>query len=289
MFANQFKTFFILVTLCGLLAGLGYAFGGMFGGVYALIMALLMNGLTYFYADRLILKLYKAQPLPDEKKYKDIRDTVADLAEQMQMPMPRLYLVQNPMPNAFATGRNPANAVVAVTSGIIDLLESHELRGVLAHELAHVHNRDILVGTIAATIATAISYLADIIRWSLFWGARGKNNENRGSGAGLFFIAMLTPFIAFILQLSISRSREYLADECGAHTCQDPLALASALRKLQGNLTDHAQQPPSTAHASAASLFVVYPFRSSGLHTLFSTHPPLHKRIARLERMAEKQ
>lgn len=229
--------------------------------------------------------MYRATPLSQEK-YQTIYDTVADLASHMNMPMPRLYLVPGNLPNAFATGRNPENAVVAVTEGIVSLLEPHELRGVLAHEMAHVKNRDILIGTIAATLATCIAYIADMIRWSLFWGARGKDSENRGSGAGLFIIALITPFIAMLIQLAISRAREYAADETGAECCQDPLALASALRKLQGDLTSHEQRPPSTAMASVASLCIVYPFRNNGVLNLFSTHPPLHKRIERLEKMA---
>lgn len=286
MFANRFKTFTILTLLAGLLTAIGYTVGGIFGGVYAIAMALIINGVTYFYADRFVLSLYKAKPLPNKEEFSFIHDTVGELCGAMNMPIPRLYLIETPLPNAFATGRNPANAVVAVTRGIVDLLEPHELRGVLAHELAHVQNRDILIATIAATLATAISYCADIIRWGLFWGARGKDNQNRGSGAGLFLIMLLTPFIAMILQLAISRTREYLADETGTDSCQDPLALASALRKLGDDLSNHKQEPPSTAHASAASLFIVYPFRAGGLYSLFSTHPPLQKRIERLEKMA---
>jgi len=282
---NHIKTAFLFSILSMLAAALGYAFGGAYGLLFAVSIALGTNLLTYFYADKLVLAMYRAQPLPQEK-YQSIYDTVADLAHHMSMPMPRLYLVPGNLPNAFATGRNPENAVVAVTEGIVTLLEPHELRGVLAHELAHVKNRDILIGTIAATLATCIAYLADIIRWSLFWGARGKDSENRGSGAGLFIIALLTPFIAMLIQLAISRAREYAADETGAECCQDPLALASALRKLQGDLTNHEQRPPSTAMASAASLCIVYPFRNNGVLNLFSTHPPLHKRIERLEKMA---
>jgi heat shock protein HtpX len=285
MNSNHIKTFFLLTLLSTLAAMLGYAFGGIFGGMYAFIFALIMNAVTYFFSDKMVLALYRATPL-SHAKYKDIYDVVEDLSHHMNIPMPRLFLVPGNLPNAFATGRNPNNAVVAVTEGIIALLEPHELRGVLAHELAHVKNRDILIATIAATLATCISYLADMIRWSLFWGARGKNNENRGSGAGLLIIAMLTPFIAMLLQLAISRSREYAADATGADCCQDPLALASALRKLQGDLSKHTQMPPSTAHASAASLGIVYPFRGTGVLSLFSTHPPLQKRIERLEKMA---
>ncbi|MDQ5890598.1 MAG: heat shock protein HtpX [Candidatus Dependentiae bacterium] len=282
---NHIKTFFLLSILSGLAAVIGYSFGGIFGSTFALGIALLMNVVTYFYADKFVLALYRATPLPQEK-YKEIYDIVADLSGHMNIPMPRLYLVPGNLPNAFATGRNPENAVVAVTEGIVQLLEPHEMRGVLAHELAHVKNRDILIATIAATLATCIAYLADMVRWSLFWGARGKDSENRGSGVGLLVIAMLTPFIAMIIQLAISRSREYAADETGAECCQDPLALASALRKLQGDLSNHVQRPPDTAHASIASLSIVYPFRGNGILNLFSTHPPLHKRIERLEKMA---
>lgn len=282
---NHIKTFFLLSVLSGLAAMIGYSFGGIFGSTCALGIALLMNVVTYFYADKFVLSLYRATPLSQEK-YKEIYDIVADLSSHMNIPMPRLYLVPGNLPNAFATGRNPENAVVAVTEGIVQLLEPHELRGVLAHELAHVKNRDILIATIAATLATCIAYLADMVRWSLFWGARGKDSENRGSGVGLLVIAMLTPFIAMIIQLAISRSREYAADETGAECCQDPLALASALRKLQGDLSSHVQRPPDTAHASIASLSIVYPFRGNGILNLFSTHPPLHKRIERLEKMA---
>lgn len=287
MIVNQIKTVFLIALLSGLLAALGYLCNGPYGGLYALCIAAIVNGITYWYADRIVLRLYNAKPLA-QSEHKKIHETVAELCDTIKIPFPRLYLIKNNMPNAFATGRNPHNAAIALTSGIIDLLEPHELRGVLAHELAHIRNRDILVATLAATIATSISYLADMVRWSLFWSARGKNNENRGSGAGLLLIAMLTPFIVMLLQLAISRSREYLADEKGADCCKDPLALASALRKMQDEMKNNVPQPASTAHASAASLFIVYPFKASGLFSLFSTHPPLHKRIARLEQMATK-
>jgi len=285
---NQIKTTFLLSFLAAIAMLLGYTFGGPMGGFYALIIALVMNGCTYFFSDKIVLSLYGAKPLSEEN-HRDIFDMVADIAAHMHIPMPKLYFVANSLPNAFATGRSPSHAAIAFTEGIINLLEPHELRGVIAHEMAHIKNRDILIATIAATLATAIAYIADIIRWSLFWGARGKDNENRGSGVGLLVIALLTPFIAGLLQLAISRSREYAADETGANCCQDPLALASALRKLQGELTMHAQRPPSTVHAATASLFIVYPFRGNGILNLFSTHPPLHKRIERLEKMARAQ
>lgn len=282
---NQVKTVFLLSILSSIAAVIGYSFGGPHGMIYALLGATLMNGITYFFSDKMVLSFYRAAPLSQEK-YASIYEMVQSLALTMHIPMPRLYLVPGHVANAFATGRNPENAAVAFTEGIITLLEPHELRGVIAHELAHVKNRDILIATIAATMATCIAYLADIIRWSLFWGARGKDNENRGSGVGLLIIAILTPFIAMILQLAISRSREYAADETGAECCQDPLALASALRKLQDESSKNQQNPSSTAEASYASLSIVYPFRGAGILNLFSTHPPLHKRIERLEKMA---
>jgi len=285
---NYVKTLFLLSGLSALAIGLGHVFGGLHGAAWALGISLLINGCMYYYSDRLVLSLYRAVPLP-EASYQYVYDIVAELCSTMVMPMPKLYLLNTSMPNAFATGRNPAHSSVAVTTGILQILEPHELRGVLAHELAHIQNRDVLIGTIAATLATCIAYLADIIRWSLFFGARGKDSENRGSGLGLLVIALITPFIALILQMAISRSREYAADETGADCCHDPLALASALRKLQQELTTHTERPLSTAHASAASLFIVYPFRNNGVLNLFSTHPPLAKRIARLERMAQEQ
>jgi len=284
MILNQLKTFALLSSLSALLASIGYLFGGLGGLLFALIIATLINAVTYFYSDRLILSLYRAQEL-DGDQYPFVYDIVADLVTEMRLPMPRLYYIPTALPNAFATGRSPRYAAIAVTSGILTLLEKHELRGVLAHELAHIKNRDILVGTIAATMATAIGYLADTIRWSLFWGHRGRNNRNHSS-ASLLLIALVTPFAALLIQLAISRSREYLADECGAHACQDPLALASALEKLHIEIHQAHTEAPSSAHATAASLFIMYPFVGHNLLNLFSTHPPLEQRIERLHRLA---
>jgi heat shock protein HtpX len=199
----------------------------------------------------------------------------------MRLPMPKLWIVHTPVANAFATGRNPRNSSIAVTSGILAILEPDELRGVLAHEMSHIQNRDILVGTLAATMATAIGYLANMAQHSLMWG-----NDSRRKGSnifGLLFAAVLMPLAATILQLSVSRSREYLADETGAHACRDPLALASALKKLHNNVRHAHFDKEDSVQASTASLFIVHPFLAKGMLNLFSTHPPLEKRIERLQ------
>ncbi len=282
MFGNYIKTAFLLGSLAALLLFMGHAFGGEQGLIIALVLACAMNFFTYFYSDKLVLKMYGAQPL-DAQKYPEVYNIVEELALQSRMPMPKLWLLNMDTPNAFATGRNPENASVAVTTGIMKLLDAHELRGVLAHELSHVKNRDILVGTIAATIAAAIAYLADWMRWSMIFGGRRRNNED--GGWGTIIALLLVPFMAMLIQLAISRSREYLADECGADTCHDPLALASALEKLEGS-SKTKYHPDSYAQASTASLFIVYPFSTDGVWSWFSTHPPLKERIARLRKMA---
>lgn len=283
MFWNQFKTAFLLGALSGLLLLLGHLFGGGHGMLLAFGMAILMNFFMYFYSDKLVLKMHGAKPL-DKEQFASVYTIVEELCHEAQMPMPKLWLLPTPAANAFATGRNPQHASVAVTQGIVDLLEEHELRGVLAHELSHVKNRDILVATVAATMATAIGYLADMMYWStLFFG--GSRDRDRG-GWGAILVAMLMPFAAMLIQLAISRSREYLADETGAKISHDPLALAAALEKLHGNVKQHHRKPRSQAEISTASMFIVYPFFGKGLFSLFSTHPPMEKRVARLRAMA---
>lgn len=286
MFWNQFKTVLLLSTLSGLLFLFGYWLGGSSGLVFAFIFSLGMNFLTYFFSDRMVLAMYGAQPL-DRTRYSSIYKMMEELCYNAQLPMPKLWYIDTPMANAFATGRNPKHASVAVTQGILDILEEHELRGVLAHEISHVKNRDILVGTVAATIATVISYLANMARWSLIFGGSGRDDRDRSrSGVGTFVAAIIVPFAAMLIQFAISRSREYLADESGAKCSHDPLALASALEKLDQSTKAHVEEAPTAAHASAASLFIVYPFTAQGLMNLFSTHPPMEKRIARLRKMA---
>lgn len=286
MFVHRLKTVILLGTLSGLLMLIGALIGGNTGATVAFVMALCMNGFMYFYADKLVLRMYKARELPRDQ-YDEIYTTVADLAYAMELPIPKLWIIDSKMPNAFATGRNPKNASIAVTTGIISLLDHDELRGVLAHELSHVKNRDILVATMAATIATAISYAADMLQRKLLYAPKDSNKKDSNASAILsFMIALLTPLIASLIQLAISRTREYMADECGARACHDPLALASALEKIHDNArSDDAFQ------GATASLFIIRPATKDRswlayMQNLFSTHPPVDKRVARLKDMA---
>lgn len=286
MFFNQFKAVVLLGVLSSFLFLLGYWMGGHSGVVIAFFMSLAINFFTYFYSDKMVLAMYGAQPL-DEVSFANIYSMVSELCRQSRMPMPKLWYVNSSVANAFATGRNPQHSSVAVTQGILDILDERELRGVLAHEISHVKNRDILVGTIAATMATAISYLANMIQWAFIFGAGSRDKEDRG-GWGALLIAMIMPIAAALIQLAISRSREFLADETGARCCKDPLALASALEKLHTSAERAHQAPPSPAHAATASLFIVYPFSAGGMLKLFSTHPPMEERISRLKAMARR-
>lgn len=285
MWLNKFKTLILLIALGGLFMFVGGLLGGSNGMTVAFIMALVMNGLAYFFSDKLVLALYGAKQL-DAEQHPDVFSMVRELSTTMGLPMPRLWLVNTPVANAFATGRNPKNGSIAVTTGILAILEPHELRGVLAHELSHIQNRDILVGTLAATMATAIGYLANMAQHALIWG-HDTRRKNNGSVVGILLTAILMPLAATILQLSISRSREYLADETGAHACQDPLALASALQKLHNNVRHAHFNKEDSVQASTASLFIVHPFLAKGMLELFSTHPPLEKRIERLHKLYE--
>ena len=287
MIGNWLKTVVLLGTLSGLLFVMGYLLGGTEGLTIAFIMALLINFVTYFFSDKIVLAMYGAKPL-DKARNKMIYEMVEELCAEFRMPMPKLWYLPSSMANAFATGRSPAHASVAVTQGILDLLEEHELRGVLAHEISHVKNRDILIGTIAATIAATIGYVGTMLRWSLFLGGGRDREKSGGNIFGVIIMAVIMPLVATLLQLAVSRSREYLADESGAQCCRDPLALASALEKLQNGVKHDNMRTDSAAQASAASLFIVYPFSGSGLFSLFSTHPPIEKRIARLRAMAKK-
>lgn len=290
MFLNWLKTAVLLTALSALLLLLGGLFGGQAGLQIALMIALVINVVAYFFSDKLVLALYGAQTL-DEHRYSSIYATVAELTHTMNIPMPKLWLIDSPMANAFATGRNPRHASVAVTAGIISRLDEGELRGVLAHELAHIKNRDILISTIAATIAAAIGYLAHMMQHLAFFGALSGQGERRrgGNPIAMILISILMPIAAALIQLAISRSREYLADETGARYSRDPLALASALEKLH-TAAEHTPQNTSDARtASTASLFIVHPFSGGdGWLALFSTHPPVDRRIARLRSMYQK-
>ncbi len=287
MYFNSLKTVLLLASLSGLLLFIGGVLGGTSGMTIALIMSLVMNGIAYFYSDKIVLKMYGAQPL-NQQTHGNIYRIIEELARDMQIPMPKVYLVNTPMANAFATGRNPQHASVAVTTGILSLLDDRELRGVLAHELSHVKNRDILVSSVAATIATAIGYLASIMRFQAMFGSNNRDQNNRTNPLFTLVVALIMPIAASIIQLAISRSREYLADESGAECCKDPLALAQALEKLQTNIPKAHLRQDDTVRATTAPLFIVHPFSAEGIAQLFSTHPPMAQRIARLKAMAQK-
>jgi len=275
---NQLKTVILLGALTGLLLFAGQLLGGKTGLLIGLVFALGMNFFSYFFSDKIVLMMYRAQEV---EKSHALYKIVAEVAHLAKMPMPRVYIIPADTPNAFATGRNPKHAAVAATEGILKILDKEELRGVLAHEISHVRNRDILVATIAATIAGVINYLASMAQWGLFFG--GRDNE-RGSGniLGVLFLAIVTPLIATIIQLAISRSREYLADESGAHLIKDPDALARALEKIERNVMHN---PMPFGNQATASLFITNPFTLHGMVSLFSTHPPTEERAKRLRRM----
>jgi len=284
---NQFKTALLLSCLSLLFITLGGIFGGAAGAQFALVFACIINFITYYFSEKIVLSIYKAQAL-DENEYGWIYATVRELAATMQIPMPKLWLIRTPMANAFATGRNPHHASIAVTTGIVGILDRNELRGVLAHELSHIKNRDILVSTVAATIAGAIGYLASMLQHMAFWGALRNDRKQNNNPIALLLVTILMPIAAMLIQLAISRSREYLADETGARSCGDPLALASALEKLHNHIPQAHINNADTAHASTAPLFIVHPFSSGSLSNLFSTHPPMKLRIERLQQLYAK-
>ncbi len=275
---NTFKTAFLLTALTLLLLGLGRAFGGQNGMLLALLIAGVLNFVSYFFSDKIALAMYRAQPVTREQLPRAY-NIVERLTQKIGLPMPKLYVIPTDSPNAFATGRSPQHASVAVTHGILNLLNDEELEGVLAHELGHVGNRDILISSIAATIAGAITYLADIARWGMiFGGYGGRDDRDRGGGFGALIMLFLAPFAAMLIQLAVSRSREYQADATGAHYTGNPYALASALAKLDA----YSRRVPMAASPSTAHLFIVQPLLGINFGSLFSTHPPIAKRIERL-------
>ena len=270
---NTFKTAFLLTALTLLLMGIGRAFGGQNGMLLALGVAAVTNFVAYFFSDKIALATYRAQPVTREQLPR-VYEVVERMTQRIGLPMPRIYVIPTDSPNAFATGRNPAHASVAVTEGILNLLNDEELAGVLAHELGHVNNRDILISSIAATIAGAITFLA---RFGLFFGG-GDRDERRGGGMGALLMLILAPIAAFLIQLAVSRSREYQADATGAHFTGNPYALASALQKLDA----YSRRVPMQASPSTAHLFIIQPLLGVNFGNLFSTHPPIAKRIERL-------
>ncbi|HXX33406.1 MAG TPA: zinc metalloprotease HtpX [Thermodesulfobacteriota bacterium] len=278
---NQFKTFLLMLVLTGLFILVGTAIGGRNGAVYAFIFAALMNFFAYWFSDKIVLRMYRAQPV-SQSEAPELYQIVAELVNKASLPMPKVYIIENDTPNAFATGRNPEHAAVAVTSGILRILSKEELLGVIGHELSHIQHRDILISSIAATIAGAISMLASMARWGAIFGFGRSDDDDRG-GNILFVLlfTMVASIAAMLIQMAISRSREYLADEGGAHL-SNPLSLAKALGKLEVA----AQRIPMDANPSTAHMFIVNPLRGGGVLSLFSTHPPIEERIARLEEMA---
>lgn len=278
---NSFKTFVLLLGLTLLLVLVGQILGGRSGATYAFCLALVMNCVSYWFSDKIVLAMYRAKKVT-EKEAPKLHRIVNNLCQAAQLPTPKVYIIPEATANAFATGRNPHHAAVAVTQGILQLLSEDELEGVLAHELAHIQNRDILISTIAATIAGAIFMLADWARWAMIFG-RQSDDEREGSNPLVFMVMLIVaPLAAMLIQMAISRSREYLADDSGARMCGKPLSLANALRKL----TLAVQRRPIEAnHPTTAHMFIVNPFFGDGLMTLFSTHPKIELRIARLEKM----
>ena len=273
---NQFKTVLLLGALTGLFLGIGYFFGPS-GLTIALIMALVMNLISYFFAHKIVLFMYRAKEA-DKTKYKGLYRDVKQVSELANLPMPKVYIVPTNAFNAFATGRNPKHSVVAVTEGILELLTEKELKGVIAHEISHIRNRDILIGTIAAVIAGAISYIAFMARWGAIFG--GDRDRGGGNIIGLLLLGIITPIIALIIQLAISRSREYLADNTGARLIKDPDALASALIKLHDGVK---QNPLKFGSESTAHMFIVCPFNMKGVMSILSTHPSVTERVKRLK------
>jgi heat shock protein HtpX len=280
---NLFKTTILMAGLAGLLMFLGGLVAGQQGVIMAFIIALAINFFSYWYSDKVVLTMYRAQEV-SQADAPELHQLVRNLAEKADLPMPRVYIIPNETPNAFATGRNPSHAVVAVTQGILRLLNHDELSGVLGHELAHVKNRDILIQTIAATFASAISFLAFMARWGALLGGVGGDDEDGGI-IGLLAMAIFAPFAAMLIRLAISRSEEFRADRSGAEISGEPLGLARALKKLHSSVQ---QRPMKTTpgRQATAHMFIVTPLAGGGLTALFSTHPPTGQRIARLEALA---
>ncbi len=276
---NQLKTVILLAALSGLLVVLGGYLGGKNGATLALVIALAMNFGSYWFSDKIVLSMYHAQEVT-EAEAPDLYNLIRELTTNAGLPMPKVYIIPDDSPNAFATGRNPEHAAVAVTEGILSILSRDELAGVIGHELGHVKNRDILIQTVAATIGAAITYLAQF--GFLFGGRSDDNREGGGSFLGSLMMMILAPLAAAVIQMAISRSREYIADETGAKICGHPMWLASALGKLQKGV----ERVPMQAEQATAHMFIVSPFFGSGMSNLFSTHPPIENRIERLEKMA---
>ncbi|MBP6408477.1 MAG: zinc metalloprotease HtpX [Fusobacteriaceae bacterium] len=274
---NSIKTFILMGTLTILLILLGGSLGGRSGATFAFIFSLGMNLFSYWFSDSIVLKMYKAQEVNEGSV---LYETVKKLSLKADLPMPKVYIINQNQPNAFATGRNAKHAAVACTTGLIDILDEKELMGVIGHELAHVKNKDILIGTLAASVAGAITYLSHIARWGAMFS--GRDEEDNNGGISALFLAILAPIAAMFVQMAISRTREYRADEIGSKICGNPLYLANALKKLELWSTNIKMDAnPSTAH-----MFIVNPLKGKSIMSLFSTHPSTEDRVKKLEELA---
>ena len=280
---NQLKTTALLGTLAGLLLLIGYLVGGAGGLFIGLVFAIVTNVASYWFSDKISLMIYRAKPL-SEKEHQKVYDMVHDLTRRMQLPMPKLYLIPLPIANAFATGRSPKHASIAVTEGILHLLSEEELKGVLAHELGHVLNRDILISSVAATIAAVISYVAFMARWAAIFGGFGGRDESGSNILELLALAIIAPLMATIIQLAISRSREYLADATAAQAMRSGTPLAHALLKIEVSVKNMSLRPTGATEATA-HLFIANPFSVKGFIQIFSTHPSTEERVRRLRAM----
>jgi heat shock protein HtpX len=284
---NGFRTTILLAALTALVVWIGHMFGGPNGAVIALVIAGAMNFFSYWFSDKIVLRMYGAQEIAPNQD-PELYGIVQNLTARAGLPMPRVYIIPEETPNAFATGRNPEHAAVAVTQGIRRILDKRELAGVLGHELTHVKNRDILISSIAATLAGAISYIAQMAQWAAIFGGGSRDREEGGSNIfSLLFMMIVAPLAAMLIQMAVSRSREYMADAGGAKISGDPLALASALRKLHMGAQNIPMQVSDATASSTAHMFIVNPLSGGGLANLFSTHPAMEERIARLEAMAK--
>ncbi len=278
---NGFKTAILMTVMMVLFILVGNLIGGQSGMMVAFLISLVMNFGSYWFSDKIVLKMYRAKEVTREQ-YPQLYDSVENLSMKAELPMPKVYVMENPTPNAFATGRNPQHSAVAVTTGILSLLKRDELEGVISHELTHVKNRDILVGTIAATLVGTITFIARMAGWAAMFSG-GRDSKDRGNVFSDLALIIIAPIAAMLIQMAISRSREYMADDGGAKISGNPLALASALNKLQ-----HGNEviPMRNAGTSSAHMFIVNPLSGKSLMKLFSTHPPIEERIERLQEIA---
>ncbi|MFH1258843.1 MAG: zinc metalloprotease HtpX [Elusimicrobiota bacterium] len=280
---NNVKVFVLMLAMFALFVFVGNLLGGQQGMILAFMMALVMNFIGYWFSDSIVLKMYRAKQVT-EREASELYRIVRQLTLKAKLPMPKVYVIPSPAPNAFATGRNPEHSSVAVTEGILKVLNEDELNGVLAHELAHIQHRDILISTLVATLAGAIMLLARMAGFAAMFGGGRRNDNNSGGALGYLFLLIVAPIAALLIQMAISRSREYAADAGGSAISGKPLGLAHALQKLENYSR---QTPPLTDNPSTAHLFIVNPLKGRSLLSLFSTHPPIPERVKKLEKLAQ--